>query len=185
MLKLIQATIGLIIIMGMLEDLVDTANRKLGNYRREFILSPDKMNLSNYAINSLKWDYINFKTGDKKNIPNNKRGIYAFVIRVDNNVLPPHGYIMYIGIAGKNSNRSLRERYGDYLNERKVAKRSNLTYMIGTWSKVLQFFFAPIEDEVSSKDLQELEKQLNGAFIPPISKGDFYADVKPLIAAFR
>ncbi len=171
--------------MGILKNFAKKANRTLGDYRCNFILSPNLMNLGNCAINSLNWDYINFETGDKEKIPDNKRGIYAFVIRVDNNILPPHGYVMYIGIAGKNSNRSLRARYSDYLNEKAVLKRENIAYMIGTWSTVLQFFFAPIEDEISSKKLQKLEKQLNGSFMPPISRRDFSADLKRPMRAFR
>ena len=60
-------------------------------------------------------------------------------------VLPPHEYILYIGIAGYNSQRSLRERYKDYLNAKKVIKRAKIARMIGTWHEVLRFFFAPVE----------------------------------------
>lgn len=72
--------------------------------------------------------------------------------------LPPHGYILYIGIAGRNSDRSLQERYKDYLNTPKVVKRDRIARMIGNWHNILCFFYAPIEDGVSSEELQELEK---------------------------
>ena len=50
--------------------------------------------------------------------------------------------------------------------------------MIGTWHNVLRFYFAPVEDDVSTEDLQEIEKQLNTALMPTFSEGDLEADVK-------
>ncbi|WP_157776577.1 hypothetical protein [Nitratireductor aquibiodomus] len=57
--------------------------------------------------------------------------------------------------------------------------------MIGTWHQVLRFFFAPVDDAVSSADLQLLEKQLNTAFMPPFSEGDLEAETKRKRRAFR
>lgn len=50
--------------------------------------------------------------------------------------------------------------------------------MIGTWHKVLRFYFAPIEDDVTSDDLQVFEKQLNTALLPVFSEGDLDAGTK-------
>ena len=57
--------------------------------------------------------------------------------------------------------------------------------MIGTWHEVLRFYFAPVEDDVSTEDLQEIEKQLNTALMPSFSKGDLEADAKKKRSAFK
>jgi hypothetical protein len=93
---------------------------------------------------------------------------------------------MYIGIAGRKSNRSLRERYRDYLNVKKLMKRSaRVQRLFGEWNSMLRFYFAPVGDEVSSEQLEQIEKELNGALLPPMSKGDLEADVKQQRDAFQ
>ena len=137
-----------------------------------------------YQINSLDWDSISYGEKELERVPNDKRGIYAFAVCHENDVLPPHGYVLYIGIAGRDSDRSLRERYREYLNERKVIKRAGIARMIGHWHQVLRFYFAPIDDDVSSEDLKQMEQQLNSAFMPPFSKGDLDAETKEKRRAF-
>lgn len=110
--------------------------------------------------------------------------MYAFAIHIQSDALPTHGYILYIGIAGKDSERSLRERYRDYLTESHIIGRPKVRRMIVRWSSVLHFFFAPVESDVSSDYLKEIEKQLNTAFLPPFSPGDIEAGVGPSIRAF-
>lgn len=167
-----------------LKNYVDAANSEIGSFRRTFTLSPDKIINGASAFQSLTWDSVAYGTPELNKVPN-QRGIYAFAIRHESSVLPPHGYILYIGIAGRRSKRSLRARFEDYLDENKVIARSNIAYMIGTWSKVLRFFFATVDDNVTSVELETLEKQLNGALMPPFSIGDLEADVKRKQRAFR
>ena len=171
----------------LLSDFATETNREVGNFRLEFILSPDKMQRVDYDVEELSWDSIRF--GDNAAIgktPNDKRGIYALTICHPSKVLPPHGYVVYIGIAGRRSNRTLRERYKDYLNEKKVLKnRPRLAYAIGTWQEVLRFYFAPIDDGVSSEVLEKLEEQINTALMPPYSPGNLEANTKPKSQAFR
>ena len=80
---------------------------------------------------NLEWDAIEFETGDIEQVPRDKRGVYGFAIRVDSQVLPPHGYIAYMGIAGRDSLRPLRERYRDYLNPKRVIKRPGIAWLMG------------------------------------------------------
>ena len=105
-------------------------------------------------------------------------------MRVNSEVLPPHGYILYIGIAGRNSERSLRERYKDYLYPKKVIKRGGIQRVMN-WRSVLQFVFAPVDDTVTTEDLQRLERQLNTALIPPFSEQDMDAGVRAKRRAWR
>jgi len=160
-------------------DFVNQAQDEIGKFKFDVILSPDKLQRNDYILDVLNWDSILYDDADElEKVPNDKRGLYAFAICHPSEVLPPHGYILYIGIAGRNSDRPLRARYKDYLNATKVKKRARIARMIGTWNEVLRFYFAPIEDDVSTEDLQEIERQLNTALMPTFSEGDLEADVK-------
>ena len=171
-----------------LDSIVDFANQasqEIGKFMVPFTLSPQMLLADAYEINPLEWDSIQYGETELDKVPDDKRGVYAFAICLQSNVLPPHCYIMYIGIAGKDSERPLRDRYKDYLNERKVLKRSRIARMIGTWHEVLRFFFVPVDEHVSSDDLKKLELQLNTALMPPCSEGDLEADTKRKRRAFR
>ncbi len=169
-----------------LTDFVNQANDQVGQFKFDVILSPDKLQRDDYPLDVLNWDSILYKDDNElEKVPNDKRGLYAFAICHPSKVLPPHGYILYIGIAGRNSNRSLRMRYKDYLNVKKILRRPKIAMMIGKWKKVLRFYFAPVEDEVATEELQEIEKQLNTALMPTFSEGDLEADVKRKRKAFK
>ena len=171
---------------NLLRDFANEANQEIGNFRLKFILSPDKMRRDDYDIDELNWDSIHFgDVNELEKIPDDKRGVYALTICHPNKVLPLHRYVIYIGIGGRRSNRPLRERYKDYLNEKCVQKtRPALAYAIGTWQDVLRFYFAPVNDGFSSEDLEKLEEQINTALMPPYSFGDLEADTKRKKKAF-
>ena len=166
-------------------DFANQVANEIGKNTVSVTLSPEKMMTGNYAIPILSWDSICFGEEELDRVPNDKRGVYAFAVCHKDEVLPPHGYILYIGIAGRDSERPLRERYKDYLNVKKVMKRDRIAIMIGTWKQVLRFFFAPVGDEVSSEDLKTLEQQLNTALMPPFSIGDLDADTRRKRRAFN
>ena len=170
--------------MSSIIDFTNRAHQELGRYKLTFTLPPKNITATNYAVDSLRWDSILYGEAELEKVPDNKRGMYAFAICETNVVLPPHGYILYIGIAGRDSDRPLRARYKDYLNERKVCKRESIARMIADWHKVLRFFFAPVDDKITSDQLKTLEKQLNTALVPPFSKGDLSAETKRKQRAF-
>ena len=165
-------------------DCVNLANQEIAGCKVSFVLNAEFLSNENYTITSLNWDSIPYGKNELERIPDNKRGIYAFVVCHNNAVLPMHGYIMYIGIAGRDSSRTLRARYKEYLNEKKIMERFHIARMIATWHRVLRFFFAPVDDDVSADDLKALEKQLNDALLPPFSKGDLSAELKAKRSAF-
>ena len=166
-------------------DFVEQANNEIGKFQVTMTLSPTKLAFDDFRVTSLAWESIKYGKDEIDKIPNDKRGIYAFSIHHPSQVLPPHGHILYIGIAGRNSNRSLKARYKDYLNPRIVIKRGRIARMIGTWREVLRFHFAPIDDSMTSEQLEQLEKDLNTALLPPFSEGDLDADTKKKRRAFR
>lgn len=166
-------------------DFVEQANDEIGKFQLTMILSPEKLIFDTFKVASLNWDSIQYGEAEIDKVPSNKRGVYAFSISKPSKVLPPHGHILYIGIAGRGSGRSLKARYKDYLNPQKIIKRSRIARMIGTWHDVLRFHFAPIDDSMTSKELEQLEKELNTALLPPFSEGDLEADTKMKRRAFR
>lgn len=171
--------------LDSLVDFATQASEEIGKHMVPVTLSPQKMTAGGYDVEALEWESVNYGEADLEKVPDDKRGVYAFAVCQDSNVLPPHAYILYIGIAGRDSDRPLRARYKDYLNEKIVLKRSRIARMIGTWHEVLQFCFAPVEDDFSSDDLKKLEMQLNTALMPPFSEGDLEADTKRKRRAFR
>ena len=167
------------------DDFNDQINQEIAIYAvRDMILNPDNLLANDFVIPVLDWRAIKFGPDEIEQVPDNRRGVYAFAVRVNSNVLPPHGYILYMGIAGRNSDRPLRERYRDYLSPAKVRKRGGIARVIGNWRNVLQFVFAPVEDHVSTQDLEQLERQLNTALIPPYSQRDMDADLRRKRAAW-
>ena len=171
-----------------LDSLIDFANEatyEIAKFRVPFVMRPDAMMKDQYDVPTLAWDSVTYGDEELDKVPDDRRGVYAFAVCHADDVLPPHGYILYIGIAGKNSERPLRDRYKDYLNEKKVKKRERIARMIGTWHSVLRFFFAPVDDEVSNEALQTLERQLNTALMPPFSEGDLEAETRQKRRAFR
>jgi hypothetical protein len=171
--------------LSSVTDFANKANDEIHKYTIPIILAPDKLMTTQYAVSPLKWDVIEYGDKDLLKVPDDKRGIYAFAVHHRNNVLPPHGYVMYIGIAGRNSKRSLRARYREYLNPKAILKRPKIARMIGHWKPVLKFFFAAVDDSVSAKDLLAIESQLNTALMPPCVEGDLEAETKKKRKAFR
>lgn len=166
-------------------DFVNQANNEIGKFQVTMTLSPSKMTFDGFNVPSLAWDSIKYGKAEIDRVPDDKRGIYAFSIHHPSQVLPPHSHILYIGIAGRKSHRSLKARYADYLNPQKIIKRDRIARMIGTWHEVLRFHFAPIDDSMTSEQLEQLEKDLNTALLPPFSEGDLEADTKKKRRAFR
>ena len=170
-----------------LDSLIDFANEataEIAKFTVAVTLSPDSMTTTEHIPNPLAWNSVSYGNEERNRVPADKRGVYAFAVSMNNGKLPPHGYILYMGIAGKDSERSLRARYGDYFSPSKVRKRPRIARMIGTWHQVLHFFYAPVDDDVSNDELKALEIRLNTALMPPFSEGDLEAEIKQKRRAF-
>ncbi len=171
--------------LDSLVDFASQASEEVRRYMVEVTLSPQKLLGANRIAHRLEWNSISYGKEELYKVPSNKRGVYAFAVCQQSQVLPPHGYILYIGIAGRDSDRPLRDRYKDYLNVNKVRKRSRIAFMIGNWHEVLRFYYASVDDDFPSRDLQDLERQLNTALLPPYSDRDLDADVREMRRAFQ
>ena len=89
----------------------DAAVSAIKSYETRFILNTNRILSLDSSENPLQWNSIKYGKNEINDVPDNRRGVYAFVICHQKAFLPSHGYIMYIGIAGRDSNRSLRDRY--------------------------------------------------------------------------
>jgi hypothetical protein len=142
---------------------------------RRFYISPARWRTSRVSF-PLVWSRVRFSAANRKNVPA-KKGVYAFIVRHRNNHYPPHGYIMYIGIT----HRTLRTRYGDYLQEKVRDKRPRVHYMLNKYEDDLYFYFVAFDGD--AVDLAKLEVDLNDSILPPIVVKDFTAEIRQLTGA--
>lgn len=171
--------------LSPLEDFANAATVEIAKFTVKFNLSPERLQSDEFGVDVLDWSHIPYGSNALEQVPNDKRGVYAFVACHENGILPPNKYVMYIGIAGRKSDRPLRDRYRDYLNVKSVIKRPKIARMIGTWHSVLQFYFAAVEDTIDSDTLEAIEEALNSALMPPFSQGDFDVELKKKRIAFQ
>lgn len=145
--------------------------------RRSFYLSPDRWNNSRVKI-PLEWAEIKFEQGSKAQVPDNG-GIYAFIVKHPNDHFPPHGFVMYIGITGeRGKERTLRDRFGEYLYEKAKNKRVKLHFMLNKYKENLYFNYVALD--AHDVDLSQLEIDLNDALVPPVGTKDFSAEIRQL-----
>jgi excinuclease UvrABC nuclease subunit len=154
-------------------DLV-TLQNEFKSYKTSFCLWPKSWDSIN-DIGPFNWEICPFDNRYVDKIPSSP-GIYSFVINpgVTNH---PQRYLCYIG----KSDRTLKERYWEYLREAKRIKgRPKLLYLLNNWASYLEFCYVTIEDG----NLRDLEKRLIDAFIPPFNS-DFSTEINRVVKAFN
>lgn len=163
----------------MAHDFVKKVDEMKADIQR-FLVSPNRWRTSRVQI-PINWTYLPFTEASHKQVPD-EPGVYAFIVRHINNHFPIHGFIMYIGITGAEGNgRTLNNRYGDYLREKKKDKRPKVHYMLNKYPDDLQFAYSAVTDPAI--DLKALELDLNDAIIPPVVVKDFTAEIRQLVRA--
>jgi hypothetical protein len=146
----------------------DFANRKdsdeqmqIRYFQKSFILRPEYWR--GYKNSTpLSWSSIRATVAFAKNVPDDKFGVYSFVVDSSTASHPGTKYLMYVGKA---QDQSLRARFSQYLREAKDPKgRPLIVDMFTKWRDDLWFYFA----EVSGPHIiHQLELDLLGAFVPP------------------
>jgi hypothetical protein len=130
---------------------------------------------------NLTWQKLHFGDVSHPLIPK-ERGIYAFTIELSPSKLPMHGYILYIGITGDDSEANLYKRYAQYLlNLKNEDGRPAVFNMLKNWNGDLFFNFVPLADK--KINLGKLETDLLNALIPPVNKRDMDATITAVKAA--
>ena len=162
----------------------DAAVASIKKYELHFILNTHKISDLDGSENPLTWSSIGFGKQEIDKVPDHREGVYAFVIADPRTFLPPHGYIMYIGLSGRDSFRSLRDRYSDYFKQSQLQRRPRIKRMIVQWHQLLRFHFAPVAGDLPRAELKALEKRLITAFLPPCCRGDIEADTRKKMDAF-
>ena len=130
---------------------------------------------------SLAWEKVRFDELNHGSVPQ-ERGIYVFTAELFPCKLPPHGYILYVGITGDDSEANLYKRYAQYLrNLKNEDGRPAVYYMLDNWAGDLFFNFVRLPDK--KVDLGKIEKAIINATIPPVNKRDLDADITSAKAA--
>jgi len=155
-------------------DLVNAADKYAAALRR-FYLDVKSWQTFNTS-HALQWDKCRFTKDNRAQIPR-ERGLYVFTLELSPSELPAHGYILYIGIVGDKNDRTLYDRYGDYLrNLRTLLGRPRVIYMLSKWDGHLFFNFVPLSNKAIS--LANIEQDFLDAVNPPVNQTDFSADVR-------
>ncbi len=125
-------------------------------------------------LGDLDWTTVKFDESEIDSV-SEKSGIYSFVINpgVTNH---PNRYLCYIG----KTKRPLKERIKEYVAESKSIKgRPAIIRVLNKWSGYIEVSFIEIEQD----EINDLEKKLNDAFLPPFQK-QFSAEVNRIVNAF-
>lgn len=165
--------------VGKHHDIVAQTKRYKGEQHSFFLdLASWKKFKTKYA---LSWTKIRFESAGHPSIPK-ERGIYAFSVELSPGKLPAHGYIMYVGITGQDSDANLYKRYAQYLvDQRDQNGRPAVTYMLSNWDGDLFFNYVSLPNK--KVDLHKMEKALLNAVRPPVNKRDFDATISAPRAA--
>jgi len=142
------------------DDLV-TANIAAKAHRVQTLMFPEFW--SEYASPlNLTWNRIKF--GESPTVlPDDKIGVYCFVIESGIANLTFCGILAYVGRA----RNSFRERYSDYLTEKSdPSGRPKVVMMLNQWENHLGYYYAILstKDECTAE-----ERRLLAAFVPPFS----------------
>lgn len=164
---------------GKHHDIVAQTKRYKSEQHSFFLdLASWKKFKTKYALN---WTKIRFETASHSSVPK-ERGIYAFSVELSPGKLPAHGYIMYVGITGQDSDANLYKRYAQYLvDQRDQNGRPAVTYMLNNWDGDLFFSYVPLPNK--KVDLHKMEKALLNAVRPPVNKRDLDATISAPRAA--
>lgn len=112
----------------------------------------------------LCWIRTIFDQTEGSDIPNNRIGVYAFVLE-PNIANIGLAYLLYVG----KTTEHFRARFYKYKRDQRDphTNRPLVQIMLNAWAGRLAFYYAPIEDRTI---VQETENQLIAAFKPPVNR---------------
>ena len=151
-------------------------------YRVNFLLWKEQWDAYTAPPIPLNWKCVKFEENSASHIPTEK-GIYAFVIEPRLPQFLSHGYVTYIGETGHNSNRNLRKRFRDYLNDKKKPKRNLIHTMLTAWEDYLYFYY--VEVDPSQMDIKQLEQKLLDTFTPSYSQEGYSVEIGAAVKLSR
>lgn len=137
--------------------------QQLQNETWRFTLSPELWeNLD--LPKPLCWIRTKFDQTEGVDIPNNRIGVYAFVLE-PNIAHIGLAYLLYVG----KTTQHFRTRFNKYKRDQRnpYAKRTLVRIMLNAWPGRLAFYYAPIDDPNIVKGIED---QLIAAFKPPVNQ---------------
>ena len=147
-------------------------------YQEHFLLWKTQWDAYTDPPIPLDWKCVKFEENNITQVPTEK-GIYAFFIEPRIAKFPSHGYLTYIGQTGYQSERNLRKRFGDYLQDKKRPKRVRVNLLLNTWEDYLYFYYAEVDP--AQMDLRQLEQMLLDTFTPPFVERGHSAHISNII----
>lgn len=137
----------------------------LGHYRVErMVLSPEHW--ESFSLpHRLNWTATKFDKGNAGQIPNDRMGVYSFVVQPGIAEHTACSYLMYVGKAERQSLRERFLQYFDHLSE--TSRRTNISKMLRLWRDHLWFSFAPVAEPAK---IDGTEQALLNAFLPPFNR---------------
>jgi hypothetical protein len=141
----------------------------------DFLLYPVHWNDPNNNItHNLNWVEVPFNASQLRNVPNNKKGVYCFVLKPKFNQLFETRYLFYVGIT----TRDFRTRYKEYLDDLqgKGKPRPKVYTMLKLWDNYLHFYYATLTNDTH---IEECEDKLLNTFVPKVNTDIPLAKIKP------
>jgi hypothetical protein len=160
-----------------MHDIIDkTLSLKKYNIDR-WVISPERWMA--YADSTpLSWTAVRFDKLEQNLVPDDKCGVYSFIVKPGIADHPQCAYLLYVGKA---QDQSLRRRFAQYFHERNASKgRPKIQKMLTLWQHHLWFCYAPIDD---TSRIHNVELKLIGAFLPPMND-EFPAEIKKAMKAW-
>jgi len=159
-------------------DIIEVTLSGLKKYHVDrVILSPEHWATFANEV-SLSWVLVRFDKSQNSLIPDDRAGVYTFVVKPGIADHPECAYLLYVGKA---ENQSLRERFTQYFYERNARKgRPKVQKMLNLWDHHLWFCYATIEDPT---EIHGIEQGLISAYLPPIND-EFPAEIRKAMKAW-
>lgn len=148
-------------------DLINQEKTQLSTYHVNSFFLPSYKWTSYPNKVSLTWTTVKFSRSLKDTIPDDKIGVYTFIVKPEIANHPECSYLLYVGKV-QAEKRSLRQRFQEYLYEMNPQRkgRFHIQTMVRNWEDFLWFCYATVSDNTVIKDL---ENALITAFIPPFN----------------
>ena len=131
----------------------------------------------------LDWKCIRFTRENEDCVPQDKYGVYAFMLEPEIPGPPKSAYLLYIGKT--EVNRRFRRRYKDYIyhqySEIGYDQRPRIARLLEIWNGYIWFYYAPIEDINLVEDVETI---LLNACIPP-ANDKFKGRINAVVSLFR
>ena len=162
-------------------DVIDQ-QKDVSIYNRQFFLWKKQWDDYIPPLIPLDWQCVKFDKNNANLVPTEK-GIYAFFIEPRIANFHSHGYLVYLGQTGHNSNGNLQKRYRDYLGYKKSPKRRRVHLMLNTWEDYLYFYY--VEVDAGIINIRTLEQYLLDTFIPPFVDRGYSAEVANIRKGLR